>query len=512
MKIRRPACFVLVGFLLLHLPVFAQVDLEKLDAYFARARDDWKVPGMAIAIVKDDRVVFAKGYGVRELGKPAKVDENTLFAIASNTKAFTAAALAVLVDEQKISWDDRVQTHLPYFELYDSYVSHDFRIRDLLCHRSGLRTFGGDLIWYGTPYGREEIVRRARFLKQAFPFRSGYGYSNIMFIAAGEVVEKASGKSWEDFIRQRLLIPLGMKRTVLSVKELAGMENVATPHADPDGELRTFPWRGWDNTVPAGGIISSVADLAQWLRLQLGRGTLEGKPVFSERQSRVMWTPHVSFVSTKRSEERNPYVRLSGYGLGWQLSAYRGVMMAQHGGAYDGMVSQTALLPDRQVGVVVLTNSTTGLASALVYRTLDAYLGSEDVDWSNEELKRSREDRRRKIEEQERAASRRVLNTRPSLKLESYAGTYGGLMYGDAEVKVENGNLVLVFLPNRELTGDLTHWHFDTFEVKWRTAFPWFGKGKVQFLLDSIGQVVEMKVDVPNEDFWFDELEFKKKR
>jgi len=497
--------------LLLQLPLFAQVDLTKLDAYISKAREDWQVPGVAIAIVKDDRVVFAKGYGVLELGKPDKVDENTLFAIASNTKAFTAAALAVLVDEQKLSWDDRVQTYLPYFELYDPYVSHDFRIRDLLCHRSGLRTFGGDLIWYGTPYSREEVVRRARFLKQAFPFRSGYGYSNIMFIAAGEVVAMASGRSWEDFIRERFLTPLGMKRTVLSVKDQAGRANVATPHAEPEGQLRAFPWRDWQNTVPAGGIISSVADLAQWLRLQLARGAYEGKSIFSERQSRVMWTPHVSFVPGRSSEERNPYVRLSGYGLGWQLSAYRGTPMAQHGGAYDGMVSQIGILPDKQVGVVVLTNSTTALADALVYKALDVYLGNDDRDWSGEGLQRSRQEKQRKSEEQVRADSQRVRNTKPSLPLENYVGTYGGPMYGDAEVKLENGNLVLVFLPNRELTGNLTHWHFDTFEVKWRTAFPWFGKGKVQFLLDNGARVTEMKVDVPNEDFWFDELEFKRK-
>ncbi len=511
MKTRRVTCCLLVG-LLLELPLFAQADLKTLDAYIAKARDDWQVPGMAIAIVKDDRLVFAKGYGVCEVGKPEKVDENTLFAIASNTKAFTAAALAILVDEQKLSWDDRVQSYLPYFELYDPYVSHDFRIRDLLCHRSGIRTFGGDLIWYGTCYSREQVVRRARFLKQAFPFRSGYGYSNIMFIAAGELLERATGRAWEEFIRERFLTPLGMKRTVLSVKELAGKGNVATPHAEVDNQLRTFPWRDWNNTVPAGGIISSAADLAQWLRLQLGRGTFQGKTIFSEQQSRVMWTPHVSFVPSNRNEERNPYVRLSGYGLGWQLAAYRGQMMGHHGGAYDGMISHTAVLPDKQVGVVVLTNSTTGLANALVYKVLDAYLGVEDRDWSGEELKREREDKRRKTEEQAQADSQRVLNTKPSLPLDNYLGTYGGPMYGDAEVRMENGKLVLVFLANPDFTGDLTHWHFDTFEVKWRTAFPWFGKGKVQFLPDNAGRVTEMKVDVPNEDFWFDELEFKKKR
>ncbi|RPI28648.1 MAG: serine hydrolase [Acidobacteria bacterium] len=509
---KRSILFSLLVVLLVQLPVLAQADLKKLDACFAKALADWEVPGMAIAIVKDDAVVFQKGYGVCELGKPAKVDENTLFAIASNTKAFTAAALAILVDEGKVSWDDRVQDYLPYFQLYDPYVSHDFRIRDLLCHRSGIQTFGGDLIWYGTPYSREEVVRRARYLPQAFPFRSGYGYSNIMFIAAGEVVEKVTGQRWEQFIRDRFLSPLGMKRTVLSVKELAAKTNVATPHAELENKLSTFPWRDWANTVPAGGIISSVADLSHWLRLQLGRGTYGGKQFFSERQSRVMWTPHVSFVSSKRGEERNPNARLSGYGLGWQLSAYRGALLAHHGGAYDGMVSHTGIVPDKQIGVAVLTNSTTAIANALVYQVLDAYMGDSQTDWSAQELARSRENKKRTLAERALADSRRVADTKPSLPLQSYAGTYGGPMYGDAEIKVEDGRLVLAFLPNPELTGDLTHWHFDTFAVKWRTAFPWFGKGKVQFLLDDEGQVVEMKIDVPNEDFWFTELEFKKKR
>ncbi|HXK59876.1 MAG TPA: serine hydrolase [Acidobacteriota bacterium] len=497
---------------LIPLPLLGGADLEKLDAYFAKALQDWDVPGMAVAIVRDDEVVFAKGYGVRELGKPDRVDEHTLFAIASNTKAFTAAALAILVDEKKISWDDRVQKYLPYFELYDPYVSYDFRIRDLLCHRSGIQTFGGDLLWYGTPYSREEVVRRARYLKQAFPFRGGYGYSNIMFIAAGEVVEEASGQSWEEFIRHRFLEPLGMKRTVLSVKKLSGKSNVATPHAETEDGIRTFPWRDWDNTVPAGGIISSVSDLAQWLRLQLGRGTFAGRQIFSRQQSRLMWTPHVSFTPSERGEERYPHARLNGYGLGWQLSVYRGALLAHHGGAYDGMVSHTAVVPDKQLGVAVLTNSTTGIANALVYKVLDTFLGDEDRDWSGEELARSREARRRRLAECAQADSRRVPNTTPSLPLESYVGIYGGPMYGDAEVKLQDGKLVLVFFPNPQLTGDLSHWHFDTFEVNWRTAFPWFGKGKVQFLLDNAGQVTEMKIDVPNEDFWFTELEFKKKR
>jgi CubicO group peptidase (beta-lactamase class C family) len=496
---------------LLPIVAFAQADPKKLDAYIANAREAWGVPGLSVVIVKDDQVALARGYGVRELGKPDRVDEHTLFAIASNTKAFTSAALAILVDEKKISWDDRVQKYLPWFQLYDPYVSSDLRIRDLLCHRSGLGTFSGDLIWYGTSYGREEIIRRARFLPQDFPFRSGYGYSNIMFVVAGEVVARVSGMSWDEFIRTRLLTPLGMKETVLSTKDLAKRDNVATPHGDPEGRLQTFPWYNWDNVAAAGGIISSVSDLSAWLRLQLNRGSFEGKQIFSETQARVMWTPHVSFTVSKTAEERIPQKHFNAYGLGWGVGDYRGNVLLTHGGGYDGMYSQTALVPGKKLGMVILTNSMTGISPALMYHILDAYLGGDERDWSAEDLKRSRDGKARVREARHRADAARRTDTKPSLSLDAYAGTYGGPMYGDAEVKVENGRLAVKFLPNPDLTGDLTHWQFDTFEIAWRHKFPWFSKGKVQFLLDEQGKVTEMKINVPNDDFWFYELEFKKK-
>jgi CubicO group peptidase (beta-lactamase class C family) len=486
------------------------VDLFKLDSYFEQSRKDLKVPGMAIAIVKDDAIVFVKGYGVRQMGTTDNVDDRTLFAIASNTKAFTSAALAILVDEGVLGWKSHVREFFPSFELYDDYVSADMRIEDLLSHRSGLGTFSGDLMWYGTSYSREDVVRRARYLEQAFPFRAGYGYSNIMFLAAGVVLEKASGQSWEDFITERILLPLGMNETVLSTDALEGKVDVATPHGEHEGELVSFPWYNWDNMAPAGGIISSARDMAQWMRLQLGRGTLEGKTVFSESQARKMWTPHASFVVSKRSEANTPSRHFSGYGLGWGISDYLGRKIISHGGGYDGMFSHQVLVPEENLGVIVLTNSMTGTASALTQKVLDAYLGAPDRDWSAEALKRSVESDRRKKSARMKDDSARVMNTTPSLPLVAYSGTYGGPMYGNAEVTLEQGELVLSFIPNPDLVGDLMHWHFDTFVIEWRKKFPWFGGGKVQFFLDQDGEVTEMKIDVPNEDFWFTELEFKK--
>jgi CubicO group peptidase (beta-lactamase class C family) len=476
------AACVLASAAALDLRAQSSVDLAALDAYFAESGDVFKVPGFAVAIVKDGELVFAKGYGVRELAKQGRVDENTVFAIASNTKAFTAAALAILVDEGKISWDDRVIDYLPYFQLYDPWVTQEMRIRDLLSHRSGLGTFSGDLLWYGTSYSSAEVVRRARHLEPAGKFRSDYGYSNLMFLAAGEVVT-----------------------------DLERMGNVATPHRERDGRVFPLYWYNWDAVGAAAGIISSIADMSRWLRLQLGNGTWNGDTIFSESAQRTMWTPHISNVVTRGSERFFPTTHFRGYGLGWSLFDYRGRKVMSHGGAYDGMFSRVTLVPEEELGLVVLTNSMTNLPTAIAYRILDAYLGGEERDWTEQLAAIAENNRENDAEERAEFESARVEGTSPSHPLEAYTGTYGGPMYGDATVTVEDGRLVVSFIPNPDLVGDLTHRHFDTFVIEWRQDFAWFDEGTVQFLLDPAGDVVEMKIDVPNDDFWFYELEFKKK-
>ncbi len=486
------------------------LDLGELDAYFAAAGEDWKVPGFAVAIVKDDDVVFAKGYGVRQLGTAAAVDDRTLFAIASNTKAFTVAALAKLVDEGLLGWDDQVVKYLPYFQLYSPFVTQEMRIRDLLCHRSGLGTFSGDLLWYGTSYSPAEVVERARHLEPAGAFRASYGYSNLMFIAAGEVIPAVTQRSWGEFVATELFEPLGMENTVTSVKDLNGKTNVATPHAEKDGRIVPLEWYNWDAMAAAGGIISSVSDMAEWLKLQLHRGSLDGVTYFSEEDSRTMWTPHNSMRVTSQSEKLYPSTHFRAYGLGWGLMDYLGRKVVSHGGGYDGMFSRVVLVPEEKLGMVILTNGMTNMQTALTYRILDEYLGGESRDWSAEFLERSETARDSKRKYWEGFEAERVADTRTSLPLEAYTGTYGGPMYGDATVSLEDGRLVLKFHPNPDLTGDLTHWHYDTFQVEWRKQFAWFGRGTVQFLLDAGGEVAEMKIDVPNDDLWFTELEFKK--
>jgi CubicO group peptidase (beta-lactamase class C family) len=489
-------------------PSVAAQDLEQLDRYIAEAQQTWPVPGMAVAIVKDGEVVLAKGYGVLSLDDATSVDEHTLFAIASNSKAFTSAALAILVDEGKLAWDDRVVDYLPYLQLYDEYVTADIRIHDLLSHRSGYGTYSGDLLWYLTDYSAEEVLRRIRYLPPTGDFRASYRYSNLMFIAAGEVIEAVSGYSWGEFVQQRILDPLAMSRTLTSASQLARTTNVAQPHGLVNGKTEQFKWRSWDAAAAAAGIVSSIQDMTAWLQLQLDRGVVENDTIFSPERSREMWTPYNSFRVSSGSEARWPSVHFRGYGLGWSLMDYRGRKVASHGGAFDGMYSRVALVPEEDLGVVILTNSMTWISTALTYQILDAYLEGDGFDWSADYLPRFQADRAEFDARKAEAELNRVVGTSPSVLLEAYAGTYGGDLYGNATVAVEDGHLVVRLLPAAELVGDLRHLHYDTFVVEWRNRFPWFGRGTVQFILDRSGTPGEMKIDVPNGDFWFTELEF----
>lgn len=498
--------------LILLLPA-RSADLAALDAYCEKARKDWNVPGFAIAIVEDGKILVARGYGVRELNKPEPVTENTLFAIASNSKAFTAGAIAILVNDQKLKWDDRVQQHLPWFEVFDDpWISRETRIDDLLCHRIGFKTFSGDLIWWNTPYSAEDVVRRARYLKPQFGFRRGYGYSNIMFIAAGEVIEQVTGKSWADFLRAEILKPLGMTNTALSVQELNSRPDVATPHgADEDGKPYAISWQQWDSTAAAGGVVSSVADLSRWLRLQLNLGEWSGAKLWTPAQAWKMWSMHTPMPFSPGAIASDPNFSLNGAGLGWFLADYRGEFIVRHGGAYDGMFSHTVMAPKKKIGIVVLSNGMTGLPASVANYALDELLGPHEKDWSADNLKKAAEAREKKKKEKSAQVQQRFKNTQPSLALEKYAGRYGGAMYGEADVVLENGKLILRFLPNRDLTADLIHWQHDVFEIKWHKKHAWFGGGKLQFLLNQQSAVTEFRMDVPNEDFWFDELEFKKR-
>jgi CubicO group peptidase (beta-lactamase class C family) len=485
--------------------------LKEIDEYAGRIMKDWRVPGFALAIVKDDAVIFAKGYGVRKLGETTPVDERTLFAIASNTKAFTAAALATLVDEGKLKWDDPVTKYLPGFQLYDPYVTRELTVRDLISHRSGLATFGGDLLWYDATHSRDEILRRIRYLKPTSSFRSKYGYQNIMFLAAGQIVARVTGKSWDDYIKERFLLPLGMKTTTTSITVFKSTDNIASPHNELDGVLRVVRYSNVDAVGPAASLNSNVAEMAEWIRLQLGRGKYGGKQFFSTTTAREMWSPQTIIPISEVGERFNPTRHFNTYGLGWFLSDYHGRKVASHGGGLDGMISQVAMMPEENLGVVVLSNSETSLPSIMVNKTFDVFLGAPARDWSAELLTRANQAKAAGAVEEKKIEDERAKNTRPSLSLQQYAGRYTGEMYGDARITEENGKLVLRLVPSPNFVGDLEHWQYDTFRVKWRASVSYpFPKGFITFTLNAQGKVDEMKIDVPNPDFDFKELEFKR--
>ena len=454
------------------------------DDYVNAAMKDWDVPGMAISVIKDDKVIFAKGYGVRELGKQQPVDERTIFAIGSSSKAFTAASLAMLVDEKKLKWDDKVSQYLPAFQLYDPYVTREMTVRDLLTHRIGLER--GDQLWYATPYSREEVMRRIRYLPPSSSMRSKFGYQNIMFLAAGEIVPVLTRKSWDDFVEERIFSPLGMNDSGTSIRTLSKSNDVATPHVKIDDNMQPVAWRLIDNIAPAGSINSNVVDMAQWVRLQLGKGKYGGKQLISEAAIKEMHTPQTIMRIEGPYTFFYPDAHFLTYGMGWFLSDFRGKKLVEHGGAIDGMRAIVAMIPEENAGVAILTNANgTLLPQYMAYRIFDALMGLPAKDWQADGLKMIKQLEGQAKAAQEKALADRVTGTSPSLDLKEYAGTYNSEMYGDLEIRFADGKLTAHFGPN--FNGDLGHWNYNTFQVTWRD--PVMGKGFLDFDLNARGKV-----------------------
>jgi CubicO group peptidase (beta-lactamase class C family) len=485
---------ILVVFLLLISPaVFAQeAPLQGFDEYVNKALKDWEVPGVGIAIVKNDRVVLSKGYGVRELGKPTPVDDRTIFAIGSSSKAFTAAAIAMLVDEGKLKWDDPVTKHMPGFELFDPYASKEMTVRDLLCHRSGLAR--GDMMWYGSAYSRDEIVRRTRFLKPTWSFRSQFGYQNLMYLAAGQLVPAVTGKSWDDFITERLFKPMGMVASSTTIRALKASDNVAKPHGKIDDKVTPIEWRNIDNIAPAGSINSSAAEMAAWLRLQLGEGKFNGQGLLSSGAVKEMHKSHTVVPYDVPWNLLFPEAHFLNYGLGWFLSDYRGRKVVDHGGNIDGMSALVAMIPEEKLGVVILTNlGGSDLRTALKLRVFDAFLGGGELkDWSAVHLKTMKAFEAQGKAAEKKQIDERVKDTKPSLALEKYAGTYQDDLYGEVVVAppAENGKLSVRY--GKAFVGDLEHWHYDTFQSTWRDRT--LGKGLVTFDLNAQGKVDSINI------------------
>ncbi len=490
--------------------------LADFDAYVDAVRKQFDVPGIAVAIVKDGRIVMEFGSGVRKLGEPAKVDAHTQFAIASNTKAFTAASLAILADEKKLDMNDRVIDRLPWFQMSDPYVTREMRVRDLLAHRSGLSLGAGDLLyWPATTYTTQEVVQRLRYVPLTNSFRAEYAYDNILFAVAGLVIEQVSGKPWADFVRERIFTPLGMTESQTHAPTSIGAnDDIATGHAKFDfKDLKPVAPMSWNNNQAAGGIYSSVHDLSKWMTMQLDGGRYtdsagKQQQLFSEKRQAEMWsliTPiHINEPSVPELKAAKP--NFSGYGEGWFVSDYRGHKLVWHTGGWPGMVSRVTLVPDLKLGVVVLTNQESGAAfQAVTMRALDAFMEAPKTDWIAAyaaSVKKAESGADDSMKQHEAA---RMKGAKPSLPLDGYAGTYRDPWYGDVKVAKEGGKLVMRFTKTAQLTGTLEPWQHDTFIAHWNDR-SLNGDAFVNFALDPDGKVREMRMEPvsPLTDFSFD--------
>jgi CubicO group peptidase (beta-lactamase class C family) len=474
------------------IPVAAQtLPQRELDAYIVRALRDWQVPGLAVAVVQDDSVVLARGYGVRQLGRPEPVTEHTVFAAASTTKAMTATALGMLVDEGRLHWDDAVVRHLPGFRLFDERVTGELTVRDLLAHRTGLPR--GDLLWWASPYSREEVVYRVRHLRPRWEARSRFSYNNLMYVALGQLLETTAenGASWDGFLEERLFRPLGMRRTTTSAYAAHGAGNVAVPHIRVDGRVRSIPWRSVDNLGAAGAVNSSAWDMAQWVRFNLRRGTAGDARLLSDSVARALHSHQIGFRADSATERLFPEVTRRGYALGWAVQEYRGWRVVHHDGALDGMRTQVMMIPELGVGVVVMANhSPTDLHTAVAYRVLDAYLHAPPRDWSRELLAAAQERQLRRDRLWQDFERARVTGTRPSLPLAAFAGVYADSLYGEMTVDATGDRLVLRY--GEAWAGDLEHWHYNTFRATWRDDA--LGRTTVTFAVGSDGGIRSMSV------------------
>ena len=515
MKIRS---FIFL-FLLFGLLVPAQIEEQKLDALIQNTLKTFDVPGISVGIVKDGKVVYSKGFGKRSLKTQQPMDANTLVGIASNSKGFTCTALAILADEGKLDWDDKVSKFIPEFQMYDPYVSQEITIKDLITHRAGLGLGQGDLMFFpeGGSLSVEDIVHNVRYLKPEHPFRNDFDYNNIMFIVAGEVIHRVSGMSWADFIEQRIMKPVGMTASFGSYNRAiaAGAQNRIDAHAPVDGKAVAVPHDWNESANAAGGILSNIPDMLTWSQfLMNGFTTKDGKKLVSDKQIQQLWQLQQPIsVSLK-----NPYdTKFYGYGLGWFLSDVKGHKQVQHTGGLIGTVTQFTMIPDMKLGIVVLTNQQQGAAFNAITNTVkDSYLGIADRNWLKTYGDRMSNYYKKIEKEKEEIFAKSEAFSKNKLlqpKAEQFVGTYHDQWFGNVKISSEGNSLRLVCESSPRLKGTLLPYSNNTFIAKWddrsydADAFVIFDYDE-----NGIAQSAKMKPisEITDFSFDFEDLDLKK--
>ncbi|MBC7841105.1 MAG: serine hydrolase [Gemmatimonadaceae bacterium] len=494
----RRAIVVASAVALLVTPARAQTraaQIRELEAYITKGVQDWDIPGLTVAVVRNDSVLFAKGFGVRRLAAPGAVDAETEFGIMSTTKAFTALAMAMLVDEGKVAWGDPITKHLPEFQFSDPFLTREATVKDLLTHNIGLGN--ADLMWARGDLSRTEILKRVRYVPTAYSLRGGFTYQNIMYGAAGEVIARVSGMSWEDFVRTRILTPLGMAQTYTTYASMhaASGANRSEPHFRIRDTIRVIADETVDVLPAAGSIWSNANDMAKWVRFLLDSGRVSGKRLVSERQFRALLEPH-SFVTRS---EFYPTAQITKphwttYGLGWFQQDFRGRFLAFHTGSLDGRTAMMGLLPDAKVGVFIAGNlDHAEFRHALLLQVMDIFAGTNGGaprNWSTEFLALYKGLRAKGDSATVAIEAKRAKDTKPTLPIGMYAGTYAHPVWGDLVIRDTNGTLSAHLGPNAANSGTLEQFHYDTFRT-----FLGDGRGGANFLmfqLDAAGTVTRV--------------------
>ncbi len=484
---------LLLILLTLHLLPFAQKartladTVAQFDTYVRKAMKDWEVPGMAIVVVRNGDVVFKKAYGTRELGSGKPVDDQTLFCCASTTKAMTAACMAILVDQGKVKWDDPVVKYLPGFKLYDSYVTRDLRVRDLFLHNTGVGN--ADFLWGNNTLNADEILEHMQWVKPTYPYRGGFIYQNIFYLVAGKLIEKVSGQTWEDFLTSNIFRPLGMNRTRTNIINLPD-DNFSLPHFRIDGVVSPISFDTADVIGPAGSVRSSINDISLWVRCMIDSSKYSGgrlvKPAtWNELLKPQNFVDENSFYPTARLTRPN----FTTYALGWFQQDYKGKKLNFHTGSLAGEIAIHGQIPELRTGVYIFANlDHAEMRHALMFRALDQFALGVDRDWNSEFLALYSGMKKEMDKKTAEVASQRVPNTKPSLPLDAYTGTYEDPLYGTVRISVSQDQLLLSL--NDRATGKLEHWNFDSFQLVWDRK--WYGKEYLSFHLGTDGKVSEL--------------------
>jgi CubicO group peptidase (beta-lactamase class C family) len=478
------------------------VDFQALDRYIDKAVEDFQLPGLAISVIKDGSVVFSRGYGYKNFETKEPMTTTALFNIASCSKAFTAACLGILVKEGKLDWQDKVIDIIPELQLADPCITKALNIRDILSHRSGLATFVGDLLWYETDYDNREIIHRMRYLPIQNDFRSQFGYQNNMFMIAGEIVKQITGKMWSEFLVERLFLPLEMTESRSCSKHITAGQDIAMPHFD----RKPQPLAIYEPN-PAGSIYSCVDEMSHWIRALLDGGNWNDRHILDQEIIETLFTPHTILPVSQQMKENG--IHFHAYGLGWFLFDYAGKKIVEHDGGMPGYISKVTLVPEKNLGFVILTNDMNNLTGALRYRILDTFLAVPEKDWAAEYLKTRQEYEQAREKRKSDRYAKRIKNTKPSLDLMAYTGVYTDKAYGNAQIELENEHLKLTLLPTKEkFVSRMEHWHFNTFRIKFKDEF--LPEGFVTFRLNTDAEITGFTIDLPNPDFHFFNLDFKK--